>query len=384
MRPSRPLPYRRTRRAAAAAGCAGLLALTVASCGAAEKLTTGMKVKGAVEKLGDSPSASVIASVDGSPQQAYRFLQHTSGSTPSHRQAELLSRAELTMATSTGAPEKPLKEMDRSEAADVAASLNFGGADAAEVRSVDEKVYLRAGPRSLAEQAGGGAADNRRAAEAGRLAGKLPGSLASARDALQGKWVQINPYAFEDFARAAQNMSWGTPPGKSKGAGGTARSTADRMSGQLREATSITAGLNGQAQREFLSGVEKTLGDHASFTSAGTRNGADRVRVSMPAHAAAKDLAGALKPLGVRLDPDSVPQQTVTAELAIRRGQLTNLTLDLGQFTGGHGAHNRLPLKLNLGGGAAIPVWTSGGAKELKPQDLVAAAAYGTLERKSH
>ena len=358
-----------------------MLTLTVASCGAAEKLTTGMKVKSAVEKLGDSPSATVIASVQGSPREAYSFLEKTRGGSPSHRQAELLSRAELTLATSSGDPETPLKEMERSDAADVAASLNFGGPDVAEVRSVGEKVYVRAGPQTLAEQAGGSYRDRQRAAEAVALAGKLPGSLAAARDALQGKWVQVNPYAFADFARAAQAMSWEKVPG----GGGTVRHAASEVSSGLREASDISSGLNGQAQREFLSGVEKTLADHATFTRAGSRNGADLVRVGMPARAAAKDLAAALKPLGVRLDPSSVPEKNVSAELSIRRGQLTNLTVDLGQFTpGGRGAGAHLPLKLSLGGGAAIPVWTSGGAKQLLPQDLVAAAAYGALGRTAH
>ncbi|MGW8379329.1 hypothetical protein [Streptomyces sp. ODS28] len=386
MRPRRPLPYRRTLRAAAAAGCAAAVAASLVSCEATEKLTTGMKVKSAVEKLGDSPSASVIATVDATPQEAYRFLEKTRGGSPSQRQARLLSRAELTMATSTGDPEKPIKEMDRSEAADVAASLNFGGPDVAEVRSVDEQVYMRVGPQSLAQQAGG-AADRRRANEAVELAGKLPGYLASARDALQGKWVRINPYAFDSFARVAQSMSWGGQPVPGSKPGATSakvRRTTAAASSTLRDATGITAGLNGQAQREFLTGVEKTLAEHASFKAAGQRAGADVVRISMPAHAAARDLADALKPLGVHLNPADVPEHTVHADLSIRRGQLTNLSLDLGQFApGGTASGAHLPLRLELGGGAAIPVWTSGGAKELKPQDLVAAAAYEALDRRS-
>src|SRR5215203_3152743 len=115
MRPRRLLS-RRSRRVAAAAGCAALVVLSLTSCGAAEKLTTGMKVKEAAERLGDSPPANVIASVPGSPQQAYSFLEKTRGGSPSRREAWLLSRAELTMSTSTGDPEQPLKEMERSEA----------------------------------------------------------------------------------------------------------------------------------------------------------------------------------------------------------------------------------------------------------------------------
>ena len=66
----------------------------------------------------------------------------------------------------------------------------------------------------------------------------------------------------------------------------------------------------------------------------------------------------------------------IVADLSIRRGQLTSLTLDLGQFTGG-GAH--LPLRLEFSGGDAVAVTAPGGTEELQPQDLVAALMYGAL-----
>lgn len=76
-----------------------------------------------------------------------------------------------------------------------------------------------------------------------------------------------------------------------------------------------------------------------------------------------------------------MPDRKVNADLEIRRGQLTGLTLDLEQFLSDEaqakGVH--LPLRMAFGGGDAVPVQAPDGARELKPQDLLAAVMYGAL-----
>ncbi len=77
----------------------------------------------------------------------------------------------------------------------------------------------------------------------------------------------------------------------------------------------------------------------------------------MPARRAAPDLSRALAALGARLDPEKVPDTTVSADLQIRRGQLTGLTLDLEQFLGGRQARTvHLPLRMDFGSGDAVTV----------------------------
>lgn len=379
MQLSRPL-HRPRPRVAAAGVCFALLAASVSACGATEKLTTGLKVRNAVEKIGEQPSASVTASVDGSTRQAYAFLERTRGHAATHKDAIRLARAELTVAAGSGSEETPLKEIRGSDATDVAAALNFGGRDVAAVKSVRDKLYLRVGLRSLMRQTDGSQTARQTAAEVVALADDLPPSLGGARDALKGKWVRADPEQFDEFARAAQTLA--ERGAKSTGDGHDAERT-DRQreeaerSREFRDAVTVGSALDGQSQREFVTGVQRLLREHATFADEGERDGADRVRLTLPGRESAEDLVAALKPLGAEIDPSRVPDGDITAGLAIRNGQLTSLTLDLGQFTGGDETH--LPLRLDFGGGEAVPVAAPGGAKKLEPQDLLAAIMYGAL-----
>lgn len=382
---SRPLQHPRLRLFAALSGAA-LLTVTASGCSATERLTTGMKVRNAVVKLGDESSTSVTASVDGTTRNARKFLTEARGKPVTHRDAVRLARAELTMAAGSEDEEMPLKEMPASEAANVAAALNFGGKDVAAVKSVDDKLYLRVSLRALVRQTDGSAEARKIAKEIVALADDLPSTLGAAKDALKGEWVRADPEAFDDFARAAETLAargaeraaekGAKSKEDDKGAGKTAgESDEARRSREIRDAVTIGSALDGQSQREFVAGVQELLREHATFADKGEHDGADRVQLTLPGREAANDLVAAVKPLGAEIDPDRVPDRDVTADLDIRRGQLTTLTLDLGQFTGGP----RLPLRLEFSGGDAVAVTAPGGTEELQPQDLVAALMYGAL-----
>ncbi|MBO8189849.1 hypothetical protein [Streptomyces spirodelae] len=370
----------------AAATCAAVLAVAVTGCSMAEKVTTGLKVKHAFEKLGEQPSASVLVSVDGDRAEAEKFLRAAgAGDNASTRQAaRLLTRGELTFAVGSDREETPLKELSRSERLRFAAAVNFGGRDVLAAKSVEEKLYVRMNLRSLVAQTGGSEAERHRARRIVSVAKDLPASLGSARDALNGKWVEIDPEAFDDFARAAREITAEEKKDERKTGYGrhhkTGSEQGDEASKRLSRATAAGRALNGESEREFLEGLEKTLGEHARFRKAGEYGGAEHVTVSMPARRAAPDLSEALEALGARLDPAKVPDKTVSADLQIRRGQLTGLTLDLGQFLSGEQAEKvHLPLRMAFGGGDAVTVQAPDGVRELKPQDLLAAVMYGAL-----
>ncbi|MEU2724531.1 hypothetical protein ACFW4X_27095 [Streptomyces smyrnaeus] len=385
MRVSRP------SHTAAAATCVTVLAVAVTGCSLAEKVTTGLKVKHAFEKLGEQPAASVLVSVDGNRAEAEKFLRAAGADDDSstRQAARLLTRGELTFAVGSDREETPLKELSRSERLRFATALNFGGRDVLAAKSVEEKLYVRMNLRSLVAQTGGSAADRQRARTIVALAKDLPTSLGSAKDALKGKWVEIDPEAFDDFARAAQQIAAEEKRGAKKGefgrhdrgaAGPGGSEQSDETSKRLSRATAAGRALNGESEREFLEGLEKTLGEHARFRKAGEYGGAEHVTVSMPARRAAPDLSRALEALGARLDPATVPDKTVSADLQIRRGQLTGLTVDLGQFLSGKRAEKvDLPLRMVFGSGDAVTVRAPDGARELKPQDLMAAVMYGAL-----
>ncbi|WP_314171358.1 hypothetical protein [Streptomyces winkii] len=424
-----PVPPRAVRIAVSAVTCAAVLAAAVSACSSTERLTTGMKVRNAVVKLGDQPAATVIASVDGSPRQAREFLKQAERDGKKHeaskQAAERLARAELTLSAGTGDEEEetPLKEMPESDAANVAAALNFGGKDVAAVKSVDDKLYLRVSLKALVEHTLGKGDAHEKASEIVGLADELPDTLGAATDALDGEWVQADPDAFDDFARAAETLAErqleedrekreekeakkdeqkkSEKSGKSgkdekdkKGEGGKddkddgkSSKSADRnvsntsgemarQAREIRDAVTIGSALDGQSQREFLSEVQELLREHAEFDAKGEHGGAEHVRMTLPGHDAAKDLVAALRTLGAEIDPSRVPDGDIAADLSIRRGQLTSLTLDLGQFTRGD-AH--LPLRLEFSGGDAVAVTAPGGTKKIEPQDLMATWVYGAL-----
>jgi hypothetical protein len=416
-------------RAVLAAGCAALLAVTASACSTAERLTTGMRVRNAVVKLGDQSAATVVVSVDGSPRQAREFLRKARGGDDkagtSEKAALRLARAELTLSAGTGDEEEetPLKEMPRSDAANVAAALNFGGEDVAGVKSVDDKLYLKADLPELVSQTEGSKRARDKAQEIVDLADDLPATLRAAEYALKGEWVRADPEAFDDFARAAEALAErrqaerdaeedaeedpgkggdrgkdkakndrGKNDGKGKGKGEEKndakhedekreRSEQAERAGEIRDAITIGSALDGQSQREFVNRVQQLLREHAEFDAMGERGGAEHVRMTLPGRKAAKDLVGALRSLGAEIDPRRVPGGDIAADLSIRRGQLTSLTLDLGQFTrgGARGGEARLPLTLEFSGGDAVAVTAPGGTEELQPQDLVAAMMYGAL-----
>ncbi|MBO8194835.1 hypothetical protein ITI46_24720 [Streptomyces oryzae] len=386
---------RHSGQAAAAAACATVLAVSVTGCSMAEKVTTGLKVKHAFEKLGEQPSASVLVSVDGSRAQAEKFLRAAGGDDAGsvRHAASLLTRGELTFAVGSDREETPLKELSRSERLRFAAAVNFGGKDVLAAKSVEEKLYVRMNLRSLVAQTDGSKADRKRARTIVSLAKDLPMTLGSAKDALKGRWVEIDPESFDDFARAAQEIT--AEEKKDEHRDGKRRvppqhgadsEQSDETSKRLSRATAAGRALNGESEREFLEGLEKTLGEHARFHKAGEYGGAEHVKVTMPARRAAPDLSRALEALGARLDPTTVPDRTVSADLQIRRGQLTGLTVDLGQFLDDEGGKDgkgagkvHLPLRMDFGGGDAVSVQAPDGARELKPQDLLAAVMYGAL-----
>lgn len=379
--------HRRRLRLAAAAGGAALLTLSVSACSTTERLTTGMKVRSSVVKLGDQSAATVTASVDGSPEQAYRFLAQVRGGAGEEKlrkDAARLARAEVRLAAGSGDEDTPLKEMPASDAADVAAAMNFGGRDAVAVKSVRDRLYLRVRLKSLVRQTDGPRDARRAASEIVALADDLPSTLGAAKDALKGEWVRADPEAFDDFARTAETLAARAheksraEEAESDGRDGDTSAESDeaRRSREIRDAVTIGSALDGQSQREFVGGVQELLREHATFTDKGERDGAEHVQLTLPGRKAAEDLVAALRPLGAEIAPSRVPERDITADLAIRRGQLTTLTLDLGQFTG---KGTRLPLRLDFGSGGALAVTPPGGTKELEPQDLVAAVMYGAL-----
>lgn len=363
----------------------------------AEKATTAVKVKGAVEKLGEQPSASVVASLDATPGETYEFLRsaHAAGSgssEPTRHRAEVLARSELGFTVGSEHTDTPLKDLEKSDRLDLAAAMNFGGKDVVGVKTVREELYVRLNISEVTRQLGSSTERQQRADAIRSIADELPSSLRSAREALQGDWVRVDPESFDEFARAADELvERGDKEGRraalraGEAAVGKRGQLAARESAavgqfveKLTDVTATAVSLNGESVREFVAELGKTLGHHPDFKRQGERGGQEHIKVTMPGKRTAEGLSKALRPLGTSFDPSAAPDRDITADLTVRRGQLSGVRLDLGQLIPTKG-DAKLPLQLEFGSGAAVPVEAPDGTRMLQPQDLLTAVMYGAL-----
>ncbi|MEE1931028.1 hypothetical protein V1J52_23085 [Streptomyces sp. TRM 70351] len=352
----------RPRRALAALCATVLLLAGTAACSAAERLTTALRVKAAVERLGEHREVSVTARLDATQAQAHAYLRHRAGPGADderlRRQARLLTDLEVAAAVRSG---KPLRDLAPSDRLDSATAVSFGGQDVFGVRSVDRRLYVHVSLAALVRDVGPRGPVLRHAPELEQLTEDLPSSLRAAQAALRGYWVHVKPAEFGEFAEVL---------------GGEAGEPAERLA----RSTSVLTGAS--VQHRLADAVGGTLREHAGFQDAGRRGGAEHVTVTLPARQAATTLAAALEPLRHHLgDPDlaaleRAPDRAVRLDLGIRDGVLASLTVDLGQLD--PRAPGALPLRLEFAPGEVTAVAAPRGARSLAPQDLLTALTYAT------
>ncbi|MGK5446930.1 hypothetical protein [Streptomyces radiopugnans] len=357
----------RTGRAGLAAACCALLIAASTACEAPGRADAETRVRQSVERLGEWDTVSVTVRVEAPADEIHAFLRrnHERGIGPavSRTDALLLSRMETALVFGA---DRPLKDLGGKDRLDTAAAVNFGNRDVAAYKSVGADFYVRADWTRLAHETNRSRGTVVQAAELARSADGLPPSLAAARDMFEGRWVQIDPEEFDHFARAV---------------GGKYGERAQRL------ANSVDILQSARAQHHVIGAVRRALDDHAVLRDAGRADGTERVRVTLPAREAADGLARTLAPLEDRFDGigfswlERAPDRRVTAELALRDGVLSGMTVDLAQFTGETGAGEpvEIPLAMSFAPGSAVPVKAPEGARWLDPQDVMAAVLYEEL-----
>ncbi|MET9876197.1 hypothetical protein ABZZ36_16415 [Actinacidiphila glaucinigra] len=348
-----------TRKGIAAVGCAAFIATTATACGTAGDLNTGAKVQRALDRLGEQKAVTVSVGFDGSERQLWSALKGSDGFT--RADAKMLAGLDVSLSVSAAGPLKDIKDV-KAEGASVALRVSFGrGGDLLEIRSLSGKeAYLRVDVQqflSLADDLGS-------AQSKGDLKGfrkfldaadELPSSYKSVKDALGGKWISIDPAAFQEFSR-------------SMAAAGPAGSPLPD-----------TPQLDAATQERITKALRRALERNARFADAGSKDGADIVKVTVPAGKTADALADALEPLADQLpegvapsDLKDVPDKDVTVDVAVKDGTLSGISLDLDQFDSGEEIHGALPLTVGFAPDAA-PVAAPAGATPLNPQDVMGA-----------
>ncbi|MFC4033090.1 hypothetical protein ACFO3J_16575 [Streptomyces polygonati] len=327
-----------------------------AACGVAQATPAG-KVQNAFTKLSDQKSLTLGVSFGGSADQIYTYFKGEDDFT--RADAQLLANLRATYAFSSDQPIGHLKSGDKS------ATFGFAVSDDAaakqqliEVRSIGGKLYLRADLKAvskLASSADSGSGDSGDSLGLNELldeGDQLPASMGAFKAALKGDWISIDPTAFESLAKTF-GADAGLPTSNPQ--------------------------LDAKTQTQVLTGLRNAVAHNAKFKDLGNRDGADHIQLTVPARPFAKELTTSLAPVLKKVpgykqsDVDKglkdVPNRTVSADLAIKDGTISAVTVDLAQLDD-QPHTGQLPLTLSLAGGTAA-VAVPSGAVELKPKDLL-------------
>ncbi|WP_329135246.1 hypothetical protein OG552_21240 [Streptomyces sp. NBC_01476] len=328
-----------------------VIAAGSAACGTAQAGSPQGKVENAFTKLGDQKALTVGASFDASADQIWSALRGEDDFTKAD--ATLLAGLHAQYAVSADRPLTELTSGDKNVSLGVLLSDDPAGKkNLIEVRQVADALYLRADVKALEQL--DTTATGKNDGDLDKLLGGtdgLPSSLGALKSALDGKWISIDKKFLDSLSALGG-------PG--------------------------TSGLDATSQAQLVTTLKNALLHNAKFKDLGSHDGADHVRVDVPAQQFAKELkpglSTALKGVpgfsAAQLDRlDDVPAKTVTADLAISDGMVSGITVDVAQFDSKAPA-GKLPLALTFTGGAA-KITAPAGATSLDPQDLFGLIASG-------
>jgi len=333
-----------------------LVAAGSAACGTAQAGTTPQdKVGNAFTKLGDQKSLTLGASLDATADQIYAVLK---GDDFTHDTASALAALHATFSV---AADKPLSQATDDDSGSYGFQLSSDAAgkqNLAEVRSVDQQLYLRFDLKALqklAPDTSGDGGSGTSLADLNELldsVDQLPSSAGALKAAVDGEWISVDPATLTSFAQTFGDL---TGSGSSSG-----------------------SGLDAQSTQQLVTAFEDALTHNAKFTDLGSSGGADHVQVSVPAQQFAGELKTSLASVAGDLPGfdaadldglDDVPNRTVTADVAIKDGSVSGITFDLAQLDD-QPHTGKLPLALTLRGGSD-PVTAPAGAQKFDPQDLL-------------
>lgn len=349
----------RKRKVLAAVGCVAALTAGTAACdGGDANLSPDAKVKQAFDKLSRQKSVSAEIGFDADADKIFTAMKDQEDFKREH--ADMLADLRLSYSVSFDKPLKDVEGDDENGEGSFALGMK-DGKPLVEVRAIGaDKVYLRGDLKGIndlvtkVDKKGPGKSSSRPDLdELAKKADTLPSSMDSVKGALKGEWIGMDTKSFEAFSKAS---------GKSE----------DKPK------------LDPKDQKQLFDALQKSLDGNATYKDAGKKNGADHVKVTVPAKKFADDLNKSLKPLQDKLgskgksksdkmdgDLDKLKNKDVTLDVGVRDGMVSTLTLDIAQLD--DEVKGELPLTLALKGGAG-KIQAPAGAKELKPQDLIGAA----------
>ncbi|MHA7956267.1 hypothetical protein ACX9I7_00720 [Streptomyces sp. L500] len=333
------------RKALAAISCTALIAAASTACLPSRHDSAATKVKKAFAALGSQHAMSAEIRLDATADQIYAAMRDQKDF--KRADADTLADLRLSYALSY---DMPLKDARNDDSGTGSFALSRAGhKPMLEMRSAGKTLYARADLKDLSQLGRSHGDDDQNDTDVAGLdqlvkkADTLPPSMDSVKTALKGGWVYLDPTAYQD--EPAEDDQ-----------------------------------LDAKTQKQVLETLEKALDGNVSFKNTGKVNGADHVKVTLPAKKTAKDITDGLKPLTDKLggrvdrmtdDLDDIPDKDISVDVALRDGKVSSLTLDLAQLD--RKVKDKLPLTIAIKGGATkIDIPTD--AKPLTPGDVMAAA----------
>jgi hypothetical protein len=359
------------RKTLAAAGVVALITAGSAACGT-DKTTPQGKVSNAFENFGKQNTVTVGLGFDGSADQIYAALKGEDDFTQAD--AKLLASLNLSLGVTSKKSFSLLGKTQSTQGGAVSFALTSeesGGKSLAEIRVVDQKLYLRADIKSLEklDTSSSASSDTAQLDQFLNQADQLPSSLDSVKSALKGDWISIDPKAFAAFAKSMAGGSTDSGSGSSSGDGTETTSPLDGIPGMPK--------MDAATVKKLVAALKASLATNVTYKDLGSHDGADHIQVSAPARQLAKAIGDNLAPVLKDVpgfdakslqDTSGVPNKTLSVDVALKGGDISAITFDIAQLD--DQAKGKLPLTLTLDG-SAKPVTAPAGAKVVNPQDIM-------------
>ncbi|NBM20335.1 hypothetical protein [Streptomyces sp. GC420] len=267
-----------------------------------EQLSAGQKLDQAFERIGEKRSLSLEIDLD-TDAETLKALDAASDPAPGEEipdeAAKLLSDAVITFTVES---KKPFAEADENDFTGMAMKVSTSDGDLAEYRVVGDYTYFRSDFETLSEAMGIPMPP----------ADELPPEAAPLKKVIEGEWVKVDTKELEKAGTGAADDE-GSPAAEPS--------------------------LDAKTQKKLLNGLREVVSREVDLKTAGEKDGTEHITATAPFRTLLTELLDEIRPLSKDLPPGMVlptakdlkdaPNAEVTADFALKNGELTEVNVDL-------------------------------------------------------
>ncbi|WP_395570401.1 hypothetical protein [Streptomyces sp. BK79] len=268
-----------------------------------EQLSAGQKLDQAFDKLGKEKTISFELDLD-TDARSLKALDALSDPEPGEELTDelagLLSGAKITV---TAQSRKPIEESGEKDFVGMAMKVRTDGGDLVEYRVIGDHLYLRVDAEVVGKAMGAPVPSAR----------DLPPEAGGLKKVLEGAWVKLDTAEMEKAA-AETEAELGVPP-------------------------EPEPSLDARTQKQLLEALRRTVAREVDFKTEDGEDGAEHVTATAPLRTLVGELFDEIRPLVKKLpagiepptdkDLKEVPDVEVTADFALKNGELSEVYVDL-------------------------------------------------------